>query len=171
MATSSWQTTFVFYDTNISTLFFTVPMHTYATEIRTDTQTVTTCYFIFFDSGHAQNTMDAGTRVPAGNRSSGTRVQNLYPSQPYYLPRLHKIRVQLYLPSAYLFCTYLPTNPRIQQPIYYLPNHYLPSIQLTNIHTYTYLPTYTYLLFYLLNSPSLPYITLHIVIPTYLKVR
>ena len=41
-----------------------------------------------FNCGHAQNAMVTGTRVPAGNRDSDTRVQNLYLPQPYAVLRV-----------------------------------------------------------------------------------
>ena len=88
----------------------------------------------------------------------------------WYLPTyLSRVRVPLYLPSAYLLCFFdLPTHPLASsnQSTIYITITYLPSNLPTHIQTY--LPTYTYLPFYLLNSPSLPYITLYIVIPTYL---
>ena len=48
---------------------------------------------IFSNCGHAQNAMVTGTQVPVGNRDSGTRAQNLYPSQPY--SAIHKIWPQV----------------------------------------------------------------------------
>ena len=65
MATSSWQITFVYHDTNIH---FLLPFPcTRATEIRTDRQT--DCHYLLFQMlvsycGHAQNTMSLVTRKP-----------------------------------------------------------------------------------------------------------
>ena len=61
--------------------------------------------------------------------------------------------------------TYLPTHASSNQSTIYLTVTYLPTCKLIP----TYQPSYTYLpFFYLLNSPLLSYITLHIVISTYL---
>ena len=51
------------------------------------------------------------------------------------------------LVPTYFVPTYPLTHPRIQQPIYYLPNRYLPTYLATYLPTYKPIPTYlsTYL--------------------------